>query len=382
MGAPKKEGATDAHSRQSGKSPAKILILGTLPPPIGGTTVLLKTLVDELSLRDDVEVHVISTGGIRNGAFRGFARLISTLFAFIGGACRAQVISAHLNDAPFAYLGVIITLVGKLLRRPVVMRKFGGNTFNLGKVANQLAYRVMRQASVSLVETHMLEREAQSHGVTKVLWYPNNRTIPAERRDPIEVEKQCRRFIFLGHVKGEKGIRELIEASERLTESVSIDVFGPFTADLTEREFLGKQRIRYCGVVQPEEVGSLLESYDAIVLPTYNAREGYPGVVIEGYIAGLPVICTSWQALPEIVDETSGILIPPRDSEALYQAMKLMNEDPELYRRLCEGAIRKSRDFDSKVWAARFVEICYGLIESDVSQSGCSSSLCNRERLD
>ncbi|MFH1718653.1 MAG: glycosyltransferase family 4 protein [Planctomycetota bacterium] len=350
------------NSNGSAKEVLKILVLGTLPPPIGGTTVLLKTLVDDLGEREDVQLRIINTGGIRKNGIRSVGRLIGSLLAIVVGATRVHVISAHLNDMPFAYLGLFTVLAGRLLGRPVVMRKFGGNPFRLGRVGNWMAYKVMRLANVFLVETRALVKEAGTKGASNVQWYPNNRPTPVVLRKDQNGKKECRRFFFLGHVKKEKGICELIEASERLPEDVCVDVFGPFTSDLSERDFLGKQRIRYRGIVAPEDVSDLLRNYDAIVLPTYNACEGYPGVVIEGYMSGLPVVCTRWQALPEIVDETCGILVPPRDPDALYKAMKLLSEDQNLFDRLSRGALLKSLDFDSKTWTERFVNICRTLV--------------------
>lgn len=350
------------NSKQCGDEVLKILIVGTFPPPIGGTTVLLKTLVDELTEREAVQLRLINTAGIRDNGIRGAMKLIGVLWAIVIGALRVEVVSAHLNDMPFAYLGLFTVLVGKVMGRPVVLRKFGGNPFNLGRLGNWMAYKVMQLANVSLVETHMLIKEADAKGASNVQWYPNNRPVSVAPPRDANAKKACRRFVFLGHVKKEKGICELIEASERLPEEVGVDVFGPFTSDLSEREFLGKQRIRYRGVVAPEAVSALLQNCDAVVLPTYNAREGYPGVVIEGYMAGLPAVCTRWQALPEIVDETCGLLVRPRDPEALYQAMKLLSEDQKLYRRLSKGALLKSMDFDSKTWTEKFVDICRNLV--------------------
>ena len=56
----------------------RLLVVGSLPPPIGGTTVLLKGLVDALGERDDVEVEAIGAIGIRSrglGGVLAFVRL-------------------------------------------------------------------------------------------------------------------------------------------------------------------------------------------------------------------------------------------------------------------------------------------------------------------
>jgi poly-gamma-glutamate synthesis protein (capsule biosynthesis protein) len=116
--------------------------------------------------------------------------------------------------------------------------------------------------------------------------------------------------------------------------------------------------LSYRGVVPPKEVTSVLSGYDALLLPTYHDGEGYPGVVLEAFGVGIPVICTRWRALPEIVDETCGLLVEPRDSESLLEAMTKLVSDPELHARLCKGAAARAERFSSAHWSERFIEYC------------------------
>ena len=60
---------------------------------------------------------------------------------------------------------------------------------------------------------------------------------------------------------------------------------------------------------------------DALVFPSY--REGFPNVVLEAGAMGLPSIVTDINGSREIIIEgKNGTIIPPRDEEALYQAMR------------------------------------------------------------
>jgi glycosyltransferase involved in cell wall biosynthesis len=61
-----------------------------------------------------------------------------------------------------------------------------------------------------------------------------------------------------------------------------------------------------------------------LALPSY--REGYPNVVIEALSCGRPVIATDVGGIPELVDESSGILVAPRDSRALANAIQTAME--------------------------------------------------------
>ena len=171
----------------------------------------------------------------------------------------------------------------------------------------------------------------------------------------------CRRFVFMGHVSDVKGVREILALDGNLPDSVTVDVFGPCTGAISERDFDGCNKVWYRGIVEPAQVIFTLAQYDALLLPTYHIGEGYPGVIVEAYAAGLPVVCTRWRALPEIVDCTSGILVEPRNSDALFDAMKRLIEDDDLYARLREGARKRRREFSSEVWNNKFVEYCRDL---------------------
>ena len=76
---------------------------------------------------------------------------------------------------------------------------------------------------------------------------------------------------------------------------------------------------------------------DALVFPSY--REGFPNVVIEAGAMGLPSIVTDINGSREIIIEgKNGTIVPSKDTEALYQAMKYFVENPDDVKRMAENA--------------------------------------------
>ena len=72
----------------------------------------------------------------------------------------------------------------------------------------------------------------------------------------------------------------------------------------------------------PEKAYSTLSKYDCMLFPTYWKGEGFPGVVIDAFIAGLPVIATDWNMNTEIIKEgENGFIIPPNNIRALMNKM-------------------------------------------------------------
>jgi glycosyltransferase involved in cell wall biosynthesis len=166
--------------------------------------------------------------------------------------------------------------------------------------------------------------------------------------------------VFLGQVREAKGVGTLLEAARRLSTALSVDIYGPLYEPYSERTIneRGQGKVRYKGVLSTEEVERVLFEYDALALPTFHETEGYPAVVLEAYSHGLPVVTTRWRAIPEIVDDTSGILIAPHAPGELADAMNRLHQDPELFERLQLGARHKSPSFSSRYWTNRFVEVC------------------------
>ena len=92
-----------------------------------------------------------------------------------------------------------------------------------------------------------------------------------------------------------------------------IDVYGPFKDGDCSEKIFENSRVDYCGVLPPEKVLPTLSQYDVLLLPSFHPGEGYPGIVIEAFSLGLPVIATNWQAIPEIVqDGENGLLVSPQ----------------------------------------------------------------------
>jgi glycosyltransferase involved in cell wall biosynthesis len=143
------------------------------------------------------------------------------------------------------------------------------------------------------------------------------------------------KFIFLSRIHPDKGVGEIIEASRLLVNSgivnFSIDFFGPIDgAYKTQFESLCRDNIHYNGVLDIMKDTTLayetLSGFDAMLFPTYWRGEGFPGALVDAFVAGLPVIASKWNMNSEVIqDGYNGLLVPPQNAVALAEAMcKLM----------------------------------------------------------
>ncbi|HEU4333725.1 MAG TPA: glycosyltransferase family 4 protein [Candidatus Eisenbacteria bacterium] len=121
---------------------------------------------------------------------------------------------------------------------------------------------------------------------------------------------------------------------------------GPLRATLEgEQRALGLgTSVRFLGF--REDVNDLLAAADLFVVSSY--LEGMGTSTLDAMAAGLPVVATRVGGIPEIVaDGETGLLVPPRDPEALAGAIARLAEEPELRRRLAEGGRGRVREFSA-----------------------------------
>lgn len=340
----------------------KIMLVGPIPPPLGGIGVIIKNQVEELQKCTNVDLVVVNVASsitnILNRAWV-FARSLVQIFLNLH---RVNVVVLNVR-APFdLYYGLILLPFLKLGNKKLIIRKFAANFYvrysEFSSVLRFLYNKILfKAASLWLFECKALV-EAFADRISRVEWYPNHRNMD-QVEESLQVKKfRCRNFVYIGHVREFKGIRELIAASERLPAGVTVDVYGPWFDDLERDIFKNRKHIHYKGILKPEEVIPTMRKYDACVLPTKARTEGHPGVILESYAAGLPIIATTCGAISEIVDESVGFLIEPDSEDAIYKAMKKMAVNDALYRTFRDNIRQKANDFSTEYWTKKYIEYC------------------------
>lgn len=165
------------------------------------------------------------------------------------------------------------------------------------------------------------------------------------------------RLLFLSRVEPEKGIFQFLEAIPSLLDinkDFIFDIAGDGDAmDQVRNHDIVKQHhdnIVFHGYALGKSKIELFKNAAMYIFPSYHG-EGCPVSVLEAMAAGLPVIYTNVGALIELLeDDLNGILIPPKDTNALVNAIKKIYEDPGL--RISMGELNKktaAQNFDLKM---------------------------------
>ncbi len=338
----------------------RLLLAGPLPHPrdvIGGTKVSFADLVQRLASRPGFEVEVLDTARPRAGLSR-LRRLVEDARALArlclrlarrpsdGERCLWCVSAGGVLRA-----GPLVWLLCRLRGRPLAVRPFGGDLdVALARAPaplRALARRTVLRAPLLLLQTHALcERFPGAR------WLPTAREI--EPRAPLvdpDPARGARRFVLLGQLRPEKGVLEALQASDGLPPDAELCVYGPPMPGFDARQLAGHPRARWCGPLASAEVPPVLRASDVLLLPSYHQGEGIPGAIVEALQCGVPVIATRWRSLPEIVEhEKNGLLVEPKDAQALGQAMQRLVADGRLWRALAAGARASGELWRSTRW--------------------------------
>ena len=243
--------------------------------------------------------------------------------------------------------GLISMVAGWLAGVPVRVHTFTGLVW---PTATGLKRRILMATDwlTCACATHVIpegdgvKSDLLTHHITrkpiKVLGYGNVRGIDLERYNPKQFNKEPHdgfTFVFVGRIVRDKGINELVAAFDRLHKEYNatrLVLVGPYEDDLDPVKSSTQERInRGDGIEALGRQSDVRPHYaqaDALVFPSY--REGFPNVVIEAGAMGLPSIVTDINGSREIIiDGNNGVIIPSRDEEALYQAMKRFVTHPD-----------------------------------------------------
>ena len=352
----------------------RILIVGPRPGAgtsatnvVGGSKVVTAEMVRELRARGFLPDVVDTAGDVTNlPSWRlrvaRVARFLRMVQGVVRRVRRARLVLLHVADLAAPALAPAVWAICRAARRPLVLRVAGGNLVGAYRAAGpwvrRLADRTWMRCPRVYVETR---RSLADFGApANFRWFPNTRNCggvagPGARR-------RADRLIFLARLEMDKGLAEALEACRRLPERCRLRVFGPPMSGTDLSLIADHPRASYGGVLAPDEVPGVLSRHDLLVFPSYYGSEGYPGVVLEAFQCGLPVVAARWGGVAELVEhEVSGLLVAPRSAAALWSAIDRLLNDSDLYRRLREGAVRRGEQFRSARWYGRMASDLRGL---------------------
>ena len=218
--------------------------------------------------------------------------------------------------------------------RPFVVQLWGTDVELAGRAPWAFGW-LLRRARLVLCPSTALAAAARSLGARDVRLVPGGVHLPEQVGAPEEPPH----VLYAGRLSSEKGVRELLEATEGLPRVLVGD--GPLRDSVPEAH----------GFVPRRELLAFYERAAIVACP--SRREGYGVVAREAMAHGRPVVATAVGGLTDAVEHgVTGLLVPPRDPVALRTALQQLLNDAELRGRLGAAGREKARvEFSSEAAA-------------------------------
>jgi phosphatidyl-myo-inositol alpha-mannosyltransferase len=238
------------------------------------------------------------------------------------------------------------------LAAPVLRRVWGRVTE--GVAVSETAARFLRR---SLPDADV---EIVPNGVDVVAW-----ASPSEPRKDLP---EGRRIVWAHRLDPQKGFPVAIAAFAKvvieLPEAVLI-----VAGDGADREAIGlltssaRSRVHLLGTVPNDRLPPIHAAGEVFIAPA-TGQESFGIAIVEAMAAGLPVVASDIPGYREVVTHgVHGLLVPPRDPEALARALVRVLTEPGLAARLAEAGRIRAGEFDWSTVVDRLEEVYRRAVE-------------------
>src|SRR6185295_3146940 len=172
-------------------------------------------------------------------------------------------------------------------------------------------------------------------------------------------------FLFVGRVEPRKGAMYLMKAYAQIKQRhpdtrLIIAGRGPEIGDL--RRFARDRELAdvfFAGRVSDEDKARFYKTADVFVAPS-TGQESFGIVLLEAMAAGRAVVASDIHGYKRVVQRNvSGLLVEPKDPDALAEALERLIVAPELRQSLGDAGARRAVDFDWQHVTAELVHV-YG----------------------
>jgi phosphatidylinositol alpha-mannosyltransferase len=308
-------------------------------------------------------VRIAYRGTVAPIAPQSYLRVRSALAAF-----RPDIVHAHEPLTPSASMyatlaskAPVVATVHAYLDRSIAM-----------ELAAPILRRVWRHVTVGIAVS-----EAAASFLRRVLPDAELEIVPngvdvgaladAEPRGDLPLG---RRILWVNRLDAQKGFPIGLAAFSKVLAEFP-DAILVVVGEGKDRETLtlltepARARVEMRGAVPNEQVPSYLAAGEVFVSPAVG-QESFGIALVEAMAAGLPVVATDIPGFREVVsDGVEGLLVPPRDPEALAAGLIEVLKEPELAARLGEAGRERARTFDWPIVVDRLEALYFRAIGSD-----------------
>ena len=362
-----------------GETQARLLAEGLIA---NGHSVIVVTRRSDAALRQlenygDVSVYRLAPVG--SGQLKKWGLLLSSLPALL--RLRGQYDLIFVSG--YRIIGLTAVLVGKLSRKPVVLKAdsqgemsgefFEGGLRKFGISRSSLPFRLflgfrnflLKGADAFSAISPEIASEWTSNGVplNKIHVIPNgvdtahfapvNAKEKSLLRERLNLPQAAIMAIYTGRLVSYKGLPLLLKVWDEIRgrhKDVMLLLAGTGGLDIHNCEAQLHDYVKSAGLKEivwflgpVQNIPEYLQAADLFVFPTEN--DAFPSSLLEAMACGLPIITTPVGAIKTIVThQETGLLVEPGNHRQLYEAIEVLVSDDALAFRLGQAGLQIVRE--------------------------------------
>ena len=343
-------------------SKSKILFILHYPPPIHGSSIVGKQIMDCELINNTFNceyVNLTTSHNVDQIGKKGLIKYIRALNIYL-----VVLFKLIIQRYDMCYLAITVTKGGILKDSPLVFlskifckrviihqHNKGVSLFQNLKFFNLIYRLVYKNVKVVLLSWHLYPDVSKYVNKKDVYICPNG----VKPIDEIKLNKSLNeipQILFLSNLIESKGCYVLLEACKILNDKglvFNCNFVGAASKEISKEEFNQQIELRglskntfYIGPKYGEDKKYIFEKSDIFVFPTFYQKETFGLVNIEAMQFSLPVVSTFEGGIPDVVeDNVSGFLIQGKDAIALAEKLEILLLDSDLRIQMGEAGKEK-----------------------------------------
>lgn len=307
----------------------KVLLVAALPPPVGGDSTWAEKYI-QYSNKLNYSVKVVNTSIIGkrvenvNESISYFDEIKRTIKIWMGiyssiEEYKPDIVHLNSNCSPRGLIrDYLSSCIIKRRKIPLIVHCHTNVGYKIknSKLGNIFLKKLLDNAKVVIVLNEKSLSYVKSKSLTPCIIVPNFIETNYVRNIKRKINYEVKNIVYIGHVKKEKGIDEIVKIAEEFRE-IQFFIVGPITDDYINCKF--NSNITVTGSVSYEKVRQFLAECDIFLFPTYS--EGFSLALLEAMADGIPIIATDVGANVDMLEGEGGIIVEPQNTDMLKEAI-------------------------------------------------------------
>lgn len=331
----------------------KILVIGAFGygcNQLDGQTIKTRSVYQLIKQRHDGKLAYIDTLELKKKPWIGFRML------YLLATCNTLILLPCLNNLTLLF--PIFFYMSTLCRFNIVSICIGGWQVEYFMGDEKFGAHPKQMKMSKKIKGFLPEMEKVNTDLIKQCGFTNTEVFPNFRKytrdDQIITNEKGLRLVFMARVTKLKGYDVIFDSLEFIRKNcpnTTVDFYG-WMSEEDKEDFLAKVEankdiVKYKGLLSPDKIHSTLLNYDLMLLPTKYYTEGFPGTVLDSYIAGIPVIVSEWKHSHEFVNNgVTGIIVPFENNQIYFnEAIFKLYKDRDMLTRMKYAAYQEAEKY-------------------------------------